>query len=825
DAEGGEFVEISNHGDIFQDMSGWRLTGGIEFRFPAGFRIEAGGIVVIAANPAALAGLTGSAPLLGPWTGNLDNAGEVLELRDSQDAIRLRLQYLPDDPWPVAADGTGHSLILVSPSYGEDDPRAWAASWQRGGSPGRRDPLSAAPVEAVVINEFLAHTDLPDLDFVEIFNRSTTPVDVSRWILTDNIETNRYRVPAETVLAPGAALAFDENVLGFRLNAAGETIHLLNADGSRVVDVVRFRGQENGVATGRHPNGAATFRRLAAPTPGGANAPRRTEDVVINEIFYNPPFGDEDEFVELHHRGNAPIDLAGWRMRGGVAFDFPAGTALQAGQFLVIARDQVRLRSNHPTLAASSVFGNYAGTLNNSGDVVRLDMPYEIRTTNQQGVITIDAIHITVGEVRFAEGGAWGRWSDGGGSSLELIDPDADPALAGSWADSDESSKSAWSTVEWTGNLDNGVRGTGVNRLYLGLLNDGECLVDNIEVLLGASANFLQNPGFESGPAGWFLGGNHARSTIDATGARSGGMGLRIKAQGGLDTGINSIRGVLGNGLAAGKTVTLRASVRWITGWPELLFRFRGNYADYAAPLQVPGNLGTPGRANSRRVANAGPAIYDVTHFPALPRDNDAVQVTARVSDPDSVTQFVLRYRVDPSTTREDIPMRDDGLEGDVLAGDGLFTATIPARASGLIAFTLAAADGLGASSAWPREAPLDEGLIRWADPLPFGTFPHVHLWATSTNRDAPGGNALNNAQRHCTIVYGNNRVIYGCLFRDKGSPYSIGAGDIVAWTPEDEKLHGVSERLFSKTGQGMRKPAFGDASPPGSLPKWGSLP
>ncbi len=805
DTGGMEFIEIANHGDIFQELTGWTLTGGIQYRFPDGFRLEAGAHVVVAATPANIAPLAGTTPVLGPWTGNLNNAGEVIELRDNIGAIKLHIEYSPDAPWPVAADGTGHSLVLTSPSYGEEDPRAWSGSWSRGGSPGRRDPISAAPIEPVVINEFLAHTDPPALDFIELYNRSTTAVNLSGWILTDNITTNRFRIPDGALLAAGEAIAFTETQLGFRLSSAGEDIHLLVPDASRVADSVRFGGQENGVSTGRLPSGSAAFRRLEVPTPGTPNGSLHDEDVVINEIFFNPPSeDDEDEFVELHHRGNTPAPLTGWRLRGGIQFDFPPGLTLQPGGFLVVARNPDRLKANHPTLPASAVVGGYSGSLGNGGDVIRLSKPDEVRTTNNLGEVVIDTIHITVGEIRYVDGGAWGKWADGGGSSLELIDPDADPALAASWADSDESAKAAWTTVEWTGRMDNGYSGNGVNRLHLGLLNDGECLVDDIQVLRGASTNFLQNPGFESATPAWVLGGNHALSTIDASGARNGALGLHLRAQGGLDTAINSIRGILGTGLVTGNEITIRASVRWIAGWPELLFRLRGNFADFAAPLSVPANLGTPGRANSRRVPNAGPAIYDVTHTPALPRANEAVLITARASDPDAVTGLSVRSRMDPATTITEVAMRDDGQQGDAVAGDGLFTARIAGRAFGqLMAFTIAATDGSGATSAWPRNAPQDEGLIRWGDTVNFGTFPHVHLWTIASQRNATGGTALNNAYRRCTLVYGNTRVIYNAVFRDKGSPFHSGSGDLTARTPDDEKLHGVSERLFSRTGNG----------------------
>ncbi len=802
--DGLEFVEIANHGNIFQELTGWSLAGAVDFRFPDGFRLEVGDHVVVAGNPQALQAATGLPIVLGPWSGSLDNAGESLELRDAIGAIKLQVAWSPDAPWPAAAAGTGHSLVLSAPSHGEAEPQAWSASHHRGGSPGRRDPASDHPAGPVVINEFLAHTDLPQLDFIELYNRSATEVDLSGWILTDNPGQPRFRIPDGTRLPAGGFAAWDETELGFRLAASGETVFLITPDQRRVADAVRFGPQENGVSTGRLPNGSDTFRRLDQPSPGATNLRRRPEDLVVNEIFFNPPGGDADEFLELYHRGTTPVSLDGWRLRGGIDFDFPPGLTVQPGQYLVVAKDRDRLLSNHPGLPAAAVVGGYSGQLGNGGDLVRLTRPDTLLGTNDLGEQTVDTIHIPVAEVRYVDGGTWGRWSDGGGSSLELVDPDADPALGANWADSDETAKGEWTRVEWTGRLDNGNAANGLNRLFLGLLNDGECQVDDIEVIRAGGTNLLQNPGFESGQTGWLLSGNHAASTLNADAARSGNIGLHLRAEGGLDTGINSVRGTLALGLAAGQQVTLRASVRWLRGWPELLFRVRGNFADFAAPLAVPRNLGTPGRPNSRRIDNAGPAIHTVRQSPALPAAGQPVRVVVSADDPDGIANLRLRYRLDPSATTSELPLRDDGLDGDEVAGDGRHTAVIPGQSTAtLVAYTVRADDGAGGISVWPAQAPVDEGLIRWGDPVPFGSIPHVHLWTTSVNRRAPGGNALNNAYRRATLVYGNTRVIHGVRYRDKGSPYHNGSGDLTALAPKDDLLHGVTERVFGRTGNG----------------------
>ena len=798
------FIEVANHGDIFQDLSGWTLAGGIHYRFPDRFRLEAGAMVVVAADPTTLLSSSDDPPTLGPWTGSLKKSGDSIELRDAIGAIKLQVAFDSEAPWPLIAGHAGHSLVLISPSYGEADPRAWGPSHYRDGSPGRRDPSHASPDEPVVINEFLAHSETLVSDFIELFNRSNHEVDLSGRVLTDSLNTHRFRMPAGTRIAAGTHRAWNATQLGFRLKSTGETVFFVSADGRRALDVIRFTPQEIGVSSGRFPDGSSRFHRLSSPSPGLFNSSRRAEDLVINELFYNPPGGDADEFIELHHRGATPLDLAGWQLRGGIQFDFPQGYRLEPGQQIVVAKDPSRLRLNHLSLSPSTVAGPYAGQLGNGGDVVRLLRPLTLLSTNQLGTIGSETTHVQVGEVRYFDGGAWGKWSDGGGSSLELIDPESDPSLASSWADSDESTKADWSTVQWTGPLDLGDSAYGLNRLFLGLLNNGECQVDDIEVIRTGGTNFLQNPSFENGNTGWTLGGNHLGSTLGAGVGRNGSRGLHLRAQGGLDTGVNSIRGTLASGLANGNTVTLRAAVRWIAGWPELLFRFRGNYADYPAPLPVPRNLGTPGQKNSRKQVNAGPSLFDISHFPVLPRSGDPVLVTAHITDPQGVTNAVCRFRIDPSTTVSEVPLHDDGLNGDQVAGDCLYSARIPGQTgSMLVAYTLQATDSLGATAIWPPTAQLDEGLIRWNEPIPIGSFPHVHLWTTQSNRSVVGGNALNNAYRRGTLVYGNARVIHSVLYRDKGSPYHSGSGDLTTRVPADELLQGVSERLFSRTGNG----------------------
>ena len=58
--------------------------------------------------------------VLGPYGNPLPAAGIIQLLNNGTlPAVYLEVPYLSLTPWSMAADGTGHSLVLKRPSYGE----------------------------------------------------------------------------------------------------------------------------------------------------------------------------------------------------------------------------------------------------------------------------------------------------------------------------------------------------------------------------------------------------------------------------------------------------------------------------------------------------------------------------------------------------------------------------------------------------------------------------------------------------------------------------------------------------------------------------------
>src|SRR5260221_69304 len=185
-----EYVEIYNSNPFFEDISGYRISGDIDYIFPANTVLQGSAFVVVAAVPADITAVYGITNVAGPYTNSLKKSG-LIRLRNDVDAIYLEVAYDSAPPWPVGADGTGHSIVLARPSYGEGDGRAWALSDVVGGSPGLGEVYRASPLRNVGINEFLAHSAAPPLDFVRLFKHSPGGGGVFGGILADGPLTNK----------------------------------------------------------------------------------------------------------------------------------------------------------------------------------------------------------------------------------------------------------------------------------------------------------------------------------------------------------------------------------------------------------------------------------------------------------------------------------------------------------------------------------------------------------------------------------------------------------------------------------------------------------
>jgi hypothetical protein len=763
-----EFVELFNTEPVDWDISGFRLEGETDYTFPDGTIFPGRSFIVVAGDPATAESEYGISGVYGPLDGNLNNAGGVLRLVNMRGGVLLEIEYNDRYPWPEEADGLGHSLVMTRPDYGENDPRAWEASTARGGNPGTTNSLDLAGADGVCINEVLAEHPGGQAAFIELYNNSTTPANISGYYLSDNPDQLKFRIPDSTTILPGGYKAFSTNDWGsaMYLTPNGERVYLLSADEQRVIDAARYGTEEPGISLGHYPNGRYGFRALASPTPGSKNTALLRRDIVINEIMYHPISEDSrDEYLELYNHGTGTVDVSGWQLTDGVIYTIPDGTVIPADGYLVIAADAERLIGTYSNLTTANTLGNYDGRLNNGGERVRLSKPLHATPTNEEFIV--------VDEVTYGDGSAWGKWTDAGGSSLELIDPLSDNSRPDNWAGSDETGKAPWTTFSHTGAMDNGAGDCDETELML--LDNGECMVDDISITKsGETANRVSNGDFESGNSGWTIEGNHSQSATESNNGYGNSIGMHMIATGDGDNMPNCLRSGLTANLDAGDTATIEARARWLCGNRNVLIRLHGNYLEAVGELEIPAELGTPGAQNSVYSANAGPVIENTTHAPVLPEASENITVSALVHDPDGLGSVTLYYRIDPGTTFTSAIMNDSGMLGDILPGDHIYTATIPGQADDtIVAFYIQAEDNAAApaTARYPASAPDRECLVMVGDALPAGVFGTYKMWVCNKNKtywsSVP---KMSNEMIDGTFVYGDVRAVYGASIRMRGS-------------------------------------------------------
>ncbi|MCL4176876.1 MAG: lamin tail domain-containing protein [Verrucomicrobia bacterium] len=122
-----EFIELHNRDATPVDLGGWSFTEGINFTFPAGVSLGAGGYVVLGENPAALTSKFG-VTAHGPWVGGLANEGERITLRRATGEVADTVEYRLGFPWPTVGDPPGYSIELIHPGLDNDLGGSWRAS-------------------------------------------------------------------------------------------------------------------------------------------------------------------------------------------------------------------------------------------------------------------------------------------------------------------------------------------------------------------------------------------------------------------------------------------------------------------------------------------------------------------------------------------------------------------------------------------------------------------------------------------------------------------------------------------------------------------------
>ncbi|MCA9266409.1 MAG: lamin tail domain-containing protein, partial [Planctomycetales bacterium] len=262
----------------------------------------------------------------------------------------------------------------------------------------------------------------------------------------------------------GEYVVFDEsdfnsslgaNPTDFALDGAhGDQVFLWKTAGGqldRIVDYVEFGAAANGESFGRVPDGGrGGFAPQLYSSLGKANSNPRIGPVVVSELNYNPGApsaaalasnpnvtSSDLEFVEVHNPTSSSVSLSGWRVRGGVDYDFAATANLGAGATLVLVSFNPTAAANATLLAAFrahygigssvSLVGPFTGQLDNAGDRVVLQRPDEPPVDEPTFIP-----RLTIDEVRFDDESPWAD-ADGSGNALQRTAPSSYGQFATAW--------------------------------------------------------------------------------------------------------------------------------------------------------------------------------------------------------------------------------------------------------------------------------------------------------------------------------------------------------------------------------------------------------
>jgi hypothetical protein len=788
-----EYVEVYNETAARQDLGRWQFTEGIHFTLPEGTILQPRSYLVIARDPATIMSRHGIANVVGPYTGALDNNSDHIILRDPAGGIMAEVDYADNGKWPVAADGAGHSLSKINLRGDPMDPDNWRASLQAGGTPGRDNGFPAGFEYAlpVVINEVCFRTS--GTQFIELYNKSDASVNIGRFYLSNDPDNLRlFQIPINTMIGARSRMAFLRNQLGFAMNTVADRILFTSPSATVVIDARAVEAGPPEMSEGRWPDGANEWFYMA-PTTGTANLVVLNTSVVINEIMYHPPTNNTaDEYVEIYNVGATTVSLAGWDFSRGVNFNFPTTATIGPRRYLVVAKDRDRLISRYG-LSPAIVLGNFGGDFGDAGEKVRL------RDGNKN----------VADEVTYSEGGHWSEYADGYGSSLELIDPRQDNSNYQAWAPSDETSKAGWASVSYASFV---VTPSDQNEheLHLMLLGPGVALIDDIHLTQSAT-EYMANGTFESGMSSWLAMGNHIQSSVVVE-PGSGGANhcLKIVATGSGDPGANHIEQTASIYMPNAQVYTLSFRAKWQWGNNLLVTRCWNNQIPETHVLPIPANTGTPGTTNTVYRANLGPVFSKVSHWPVVPSWSNAVTIRARVYDPDGVASVQIVSKGDLDGGYVTMAMHDDGIGGDDKAGDGIYTAMLPAKPVGqTVVFYLVGTDRLGMPNTWPTNISRPAHYRVETSPL-VSNFPTYRIIMTAGEESElflrPH---MSNEPVNCTFIFDEKDIYYNCGVVFTGSPYGRGGR---GWSAgyrgcevsmnSDEKLHGVKRQARFDSGQ-----------------------
>jgi predicted extracellular nuclease len=231
-------------------------------------------------------------------------------------------------------------------------------------------------VTEVKINEVYSMGDSTNPDWIEIYNPTSSQVDLSGYKIYNNVGQSgskpKKEFSAGTVIPANSFFVIvvgDTTIASwFDLLSSGETVWLEKANGS-IIDSINIPSLGIDTSYARNPNGSTNWIKLTPPTKGVSNG---LFPVVMNEIYSRGVPADPD-WIEIYNPNSESVDITGYKIydvggKGGTKPKklFPANTIVPPNGFFVIVTDN----SPDPSYFGLSSAGEEVWLENVGGNII-----------------------------------------------------------------------------------------------------------------------------------------------------------------------------------------------------------------------------------------------------------------------------------------------------------------------------------------------------------------------------------------------------------------------------------------------------------------------
>ncbi len=354
---------------------------------------------------------------------SLKNASSSLKIFDSEDKEDKEIKSVTyQNSW--GGNGNNRTLEKIDPQ-GDNSQSNWSESFLENGTPGADNSVgknnaqddeddpptddeepdepeepeekpdeppdgATSKLGDVVINEFVSDPDDEDVEWIELYNKTSKIISLIGWSVYEGSGA-KTNLEGDIGFLGSDRFFVIEKPSG-NLNNKGDIIILRDAS-DNLIDQVAYGEWDDGQLDNNAPvigdpnsvarkfdgqnsyNNENDFAITISPTKGESNIIEDEEsetenleygdydysdDIIISEIFPNPEGSDnEDEFIELYNSGDMDVNLLGWRLgdESKKRFEFKEERIISPDGHLVIYRSESKI------------------ALNNTGDSVKLFQP------------------------------------------------------------------------------------------------------------------------------------------------------------------------------------------------------------------------------------------------------------------------------------------------------------------------------------------------------------------------------------------------------------------------------------------------------------------